>query len=1529
MKKLRFMKALLLICLLMVGVGNAWGDSKSENWDLTSASSDWVATGNETYFSQPYGYKKANGTLVNKNIPDFSVEGISEIKVGFKCLQNGGSTSKLTIYLVDSNGNILGDGQVITPIDASSANATKYEHVTFTTNLDRAAGFMMKVTTFGKNILVNGANYEITYAGNGDGKITIDASKIDDFAGSYADRTWYNNGVSGKCYAYRVGAVGSYMMQFNNTPYVYNTNPIPGRIKSITITKGGSNDKKWRVYCGTAQMASANDGTQIGTEQLVNTSCTWETPNNSNYTYFYLTKETGATQITEIVVEYEAAVPEKKLVGIYVSGTPQKIEYIEGEVFDPEGLIVTGKFDDNSEEQITDEITWNVTPSLLMVGITSVSVKASVDGIVSPAYEVTGLTINSLTTLATIDQIFEVATNAGTTATDTRITFNNWVVSGVKNSNAYVTDGTKGFIIYNSNHGFEVGDVLSGTALCKVQLYKGSAELTNLTSATTGLAVTKGGTTEPQEMSIAELSGINTGAVLTFCNLIYNGTDFTDGTNTIKPYNTFMSLPTLTNGKKYNVKGVYIQYDTTKEIAPRTTGDIEEVEKQANTLEITVNSILDYSTYQSYNEMIWQQDGVSGKVKACYNSSTPDLMQFNESCYIYNTTPVPGYIRSIKLTYASGNERSWNVYVSPNQFAEVPTSGGLGEKMVSSSNNPVWNITGSNSYFYIKNISGYDKLSKIEISYEPIVPTNPTSLAWSTSSATVTKGADNNSFPTLTKEPEDLTPIRYSSSDSNVATIDVNTGNITLVGKGATIITASFAGNDAYSASSASYTLNVELIEYVITWNVNGNDVNSTTVGEGEKIPFSTPESSFDGYDFMGWTNMPIEGTQTSAPAVLFTSESKVLATGHLRYYAVYAEPVNIEEDGNSSSISKFADGTYYIVDTFDGQYYAMKGVPNSNGAISSENVSENIILNEDGSLSVSNLTNDDLKYSMTLLDGMYILKQGESKITLKAKGNSLSTHGDFEWTGFEEGTADKVGRFSLTTEGTNSSGNTTKNCLLFQGLSAGNITALFKGYNQSNRGLVTEKAQSYASGYMWFVPVHEDYTNYWTTKPFDDVYTNFAVRGDFPDNTTNDWELRNLNSIGVNKFSGVIDATSWANGAEFGFQFYNKEGDTENYWDNGGKYDFTTSNSYGLELAGHIGDMTWKHHDYYSSYLVEAEYIDSEWHVTITGIADTYYLPGSWFDPNWTGADDANLKFVNNTLTLNLQADFAYEFKVYNENGSTWYGSTDIIEYDTTGDPWVFHNTETANCHIKTIEAGEYIFTLSFRNWEPRIEVRYPDGKIKFAAVDEEYYWATISNAHNIVIPESSLVEGEEAVVTAYAVEAQNGKIILHSLEDCKKDNEWHLPANTGYLLKCAYDGVKPTVLYSHKKETDGVVNETNMLRPATQEKEGDGSFIFYMLSYGDTELTPSTLGFYWGADKGKPFKSRVGSAYLAVPASEASSLARGFAFSDTEETTSGITVLNINGNEGYIYNLNGQRVNTPVRGQIYIVNGHKFIAK
>ncbi len=184
---------------------------------------------------------------------------------------------------------------------------------------------------------------------------------------------------------------------------------------------------------------------------------------------------------------------------------------------------------------------------------------------------------------STIPALFAAATS---TATDVNVTFNNWVVSGVSTNgkNVFVTDGTNGFVIFDNNGGlndsYAVGDILSGTAVsCKLVLYNGFAEITNLDADK--LNITTGGTVSAAEIAMADLAGVNTGALVSYenltCSVSNNKYYLSDGTTTLQVYNTLFAFGALEAGKTYNITGIYQQYNSTKEILPRSADDIEEV----------------------------------------------------------------------------------------------------------------------------------------------------------------------------------------------------------------------------------------------------------------------------------------------------------------------------------------------------------------------------------------------------------------------------------------------------------------------------------------------------------------------------------------------------------------------------------------------------------------------------------------------------------------------------------------------------------------------------------------------------------------------------------------------------------------------------------------------------------------------------------------------------------------------------------------------------------------------------------------
>jgi hypothetical protein len=194
--------------------------------------------------------------------------------------------------------------------------------------------------------------------------------------------------------------------------------------------------------------------------------------------------------------------------------------------------------------------------------------------------------------LETMDEIFEKATEVGTTATAVNIKFNNWVVSGVSTNGkqVFVTDGTKGFLIYNNggDMGFARDNVLSGTVACKVQKYNGYAQITNLNSSTTGLTVTTGGSVSISEVAAANLAGKHTGSLIKITGTCTESSGkyyISDGTTSFQIYNSLFAYTIASPGAVTSVTGVYQQFNNTKEILPRESNDIEVpvVKSPANT----------------------------------------------------------------------------------------------------------------------------------------------------------------------------------------------------------------------------------------------------------------------------------------------------------------------------------------------------------------------------------------------------------------------------------------------------------------------------------------------------------------------------------------------------------------------------------------------------------------------------------------------------------------------------------------------------------------------------------------------------------------------------------------------------------------------------------------------------------------------------------------------------------------------------------------------------------------------------------
>lgn len=166
--------------------------------------------------------------------------------------------------------------------------------------------------------------------------------------------------------------------------------------------------KKVVVNCSdankTATISVTVGGETFGTSQQEksynNSAYTFEptTAQGTNFTGVVIvnmsrTSAKKALYIKKIAVTYEESGSSKTLDSLVVSGTPDKTSYIDGNTFNPAGLVVTGTYKDGSSEEITSDIEWTFDPDPLTAGTTSVDVMASVGNIVSDIYTVNEITV--------------------------------------------------------------------------------------------------------------------------------------------------------------------------------------------------------------------------------------------------------------------------------------------------------------------------------------------------------------------------------------------------------------------------------------------------------------------------------------------------------------------------------------------------------------------------------------------------------------------------------------------------------------------------------------------------------------------------------------------------------------------------------------------------------------------------------------------------------------------------------------------------------------------------------------------------------------------------------------------------------------------------------------------------------------------------------------------------------------------------------------------------------------------------------
>jgi hypothetical protein len=188
--------------------------------------------------------------------------------------------------------------------------------------------------------------------------------------------------------------------------------------------------------------------------------------------------------------------------------------------------------------------------------------------------------------------------------------------------------------------------------------------------------------------------------------------------------------------------------------------------------------------------------------------TSPELLIGKKNNKATNPNVLGTFSATINLNGKSGNMA---LSFKANGILTIEVIGGtLGDNTVTGNDYiyPISNASGTLTIKFTNNTSSNIRIDNIKL-YQGTAK-KPAGLSWGKVSASVTLGNEDESYkyiPTL--QNENQLNVTCTSSDTNVATV-TNSGEVTVVGVGETVITASFAGNDEFEAAEVSYTLTVK-----------------------------------------------------------------------------------------------------------------------------------------------------------------------------------------------------------------------------------------------------------------------------------------------------------------------------------------------------------------------------------------------------------------------------------------------------------------------------------------------------------------------------------------------------------------------------------------------------------------------------------------------------------------------------------------------------------------------------------------------